>query len=787
MSIGKSIVRVDAYDKVTGRAKYTDDLCDKNALIAKILHADIAHGLVKKIDISDAEKIPGVIKIVTCFDVPKHRFPTAGHPWSNDPAHQDVADRRLLNQHVRYYGDDIAAVVAKDELTAKKALEAMRVEYEVYDFVLDPIEAMKEGAPLIHNEDSESEGLFPRKSQEFSDEKKAHNVLGHSEIHRGDVAQAIREKGLIRVEGWYRTPMVQHCHIENHICYAEEEAGKIKIVSSTQIPHIVRRVVGQALGRPWGDIRIIKPYIGGGFGNKQDALYEPLCAYLCTQVGGRLVKLDVSREETFINNRVRHALIYHIVSYVRKDGTIIAREMQSYSNQGAYASHGHSIAAKGLGAFPQQYPCPNIDAHAYTVYTNLPAAGAMRGYGIPQAMWMNECHIDDIARALNRDPVEYREQVIMAKGYVDPFSKNENYYDSYRECLKKGMEVTDYIQKRENYRNQRGPIRRGIGVATFWYNTAVWPIALETSSCRMVLNQDGSVGLELAETEIGQGADTAFTQMAAEVLGVDDECVHIRSFQDTDTTPFGTGAYASRQTYIAGFSIRQTGLQLKEKLLKHAQELTRMPAFNLDIKNGVIIRTTDQRALMSLEELSMQVLYSTTLSAHITAESTYQTKTNAYSFGCTFCEVEVDIPLCRIKILRMVNIHDCGKLINPQLAQAQVHGGMSMALGFGLSEELLFDQKTGRPLNNNLLDYKLLTSADHPELEVHFIENPEPTSAFGTKSLGEPPTCSGAPAIRNALLNATGVAINDGPLSPGRLFDAFKEHHLFEEVASCTI
>lgn len=787
MSIGKSIVRVDAYDKVTGRAKYTDDLCDKNAYIAKILHADIAHGMVQKIDVREAEKIPGVIKIVTCFDVPERPFPTAGHPWSNDPEHQDVADRLLLNRHVRYYGDDIAAVVARDEITAKRALKAIRVSYDVYDAVFDPIEAMQDGAPIIHQKEDNPDGLFPRHSQKFSEEKEKPNVLGHSEIHRGNVAEAIREEGLVRVEGWYRTPVVQHCHIENHICYAQEESGKIKIVSSTQIPHIVRRVVGQALGKPWGDIRIIKPYIGGGFGNKQDALYEPLCAFLSMQIGGRPVKLDVSREETFVNNRVRHAITYHIISYVRKDGTLVAREMNAYSNQGAYASHGHSIAAKGLGAFPQQYPCPNIDAHAYTVYTNLPAAGAMRGYGIPQAMWMNECHIDDIARALNRDPVEYREQVIMPKGYVDPFSKNENYYDSYRECLRKGMELTNYLKKRASYRDQKGPLRRGIGVATFWYNTAVWPIALETSSCRMILNQDGSIGLELAETEIGQGADTAFTQMAAEVLGVHHSRIHIRSFQDTDSTPFGTGAYASRQTYIAGFSIRQTGLLLKEKILKHAEELTRMPAFNLDIKNGTVIRTTDQRALISLEELAMQVLYSATRSVHLTAESTYHTKTNAYSFGCTFCEIEVDIPLCQIKVLRMVNIHDCGKLINPQLAEAQVHGGMSMALGFGLSEELRFDPETGRPYNNNFLDYKILTSADHPNLEAYFIENPEPTSAFGTKSLGEPPTCSGAPAIRNALLNATGVAVNDGPLSPNRLYEAFKAHHLFEEVRSCTI
>lgn len=757
--VGKSVTRVDALEKVTGRAKYTEDLCDKSAYIARVLHADIAHGIVRSVDTSEAQKLPGVVKIVTCFDVPKYYFPTAGHPWSTDPAHQDVKDRLLLTEHVRFYGDDVAAVVAENEVAAAQALRLIKVEYDPLPFVLDVQKAMEEDAPQLHEN-------YPG------------NVLKHTSIHKGDFEKAKEEPGLIKVEGWYQTPTVQHCHIENFICYAYMEQGRYVIVSSTQIPHICRRVVGQALGIPWGNVRVIKPYIGGGFGNKQDILYEPLCAYLSQTVGGRLVKLDVSREETFVCNRVRHAIRTHLISYVRPNGEIAARKAECFSDQGAYASHGHSIGAKALGSFPQLYPCENFEGDVYTVFTNKPVSGAMRGYGIPQAMFAMESHTDDIAVKLGIPPYEYRWKYLMPKGYTDGFSKNVNYYDTFRECMEKGSVSVDYERKRREYAQQTGDIRKGIGMATFWYNTGVWPISLETSSCRMVMNQDGSIQVQVGETEIGQGADTAFAQMAAETLGIPFDMVHVMTMQDTDITPFGLGAYASRQTYMAGFSIRQTAELLKSHVLDTAVEMTRQMKENLDIIDGNIVRATDGSVLMSLGELATEKLYSLTNCGHLTAESTYQIKNNAYSFGCTFAEVEVDIPGCRATLTNIVNVHDCGRLINPALAEAQVHGGMSMGIGFGLSEELKFDEKTGKPLNNNLLDYKMATFEDHPDLHGEFVENYEPTSAYGTKALGEPPVCSVAPAIRNAILNATGSGLNELPLNPHRLFAKFREDGL---------
>ena len=763
MNVGKSVARVDAYDKATGRAKYTDDRCDKSALITRVVRSTIANGYVKSVDTSAAEKVPGVVRIFTCFDVPDIKFPTAGHPWSVEEAHQDVADRRLLNRHVRYYGDDVVAIVAENEVAASQAAHLIKIEYEELPFVLDPIKAMADGAPVLHNE-------YPN------------NVLRHSDIRIGDYQEAIKEPGLLCVDKWYHVPTVQHCHIENHVAYAYEEAGKIVIVSSTQIPHIVRRTVGQALGISWGRVRVVKPYIGGGFGNKQDTLYEPLVAWLSMQLGGRLVKIDIPREDTFVSNRVRHAMHIHLISWLRPDGTFVARKVELYSDQGAYASHGHSIVAKAMGSFPQLYPCPNMECDAYTVFTNKSVAGAMRGYGMPQASFAHECHIEDICKLLGVDSLQWRRDHIMPVGYVDGFSKNENYFDSFNQCFDKAVAYMDYNRKHKEYENQTGPIRKGIGIAPFWYNTAVWPISLEHSSCRMVLNQDGSIQVQVGETEIGQGADTAYAQMAADVIGIKDyRDVHVISCQDTDVTPFGLGAYASRQTYVVGFSITQTGNILKEKILTYANELTRVAIANLDIIDSNIVRTTDGRILMPLSELATTAFYSLSHSEHITAESTYHIKNNAYSFGCCCAEVTVDIPMCKVTLDKIINVHDCGKLINPQLAEAQVHGGMSMGIGYALSEQLLFDEKTGKPLNNNLLDYKLSSVMDHPHLEAQFVENPEPTSPFGTKALGEPPACPVAPAIRNAILNATGVAIDTAPMTPHVLFARFTEEGLIND------
>ena len=761
MGVGNNMVRVDAIEKVTGGAKYTADLEPKGLLVAKVVRSTIANGVVKSFDLEAALAVPGVVKIVTCFDVPDIQFPTPGHPWSVETAHQDIADRKLLNTRVRVYGDDIAAVIAEDEIAASRAARLVKVEYEEYEPMLTVEAAMAEGATVLH-------------------EEKPGHVIAHSSfvVGEGTYQEAVEGEDVTEIDHVYATQSVQHCHIETPISFAYMEKGRIVVTTSTQIPHIVRRVISQALGIPAGEIRVIKPYIGGGFGNKQDVLYEPLNAFLCTQVGGRGVRMEISREETLACTRVRHAIKLHVKAAVRKDGTLVARKLEAYSNQGGYASHAHAIVANTSNEFKQIYHDEKtLESDAYTVYTNITTGGAMRGYGIPQAAFAAECMADDLAVAVHMDPLEFRMKNCMPEGYVDPHTHVACNTYGLKECMEKGRNYIHWDEKRKEYENQTGPVRKGIGMAIFCYKTGVYPISLETASCRMVLNQDGSMQLQMGATEIGQGADTVFTQMAAETTGITEDKVHILSTQDTDITPFDTGAYASRQTYVSGMAVKKAGLIFKDRILDYAAYMLDKEKDTMDIQNNVVVDKESREKLLDMAELATTAFYSLDRSIHITAEATSHCKDNTFATGACFAEVEVDMPLGKVKVTNIVNVHDSGTLINPKLAEAQVHGGMSMGLGYALSEELLFD-KSGRPLNDNLLDYKLPTSMDTPDLHVQFVELDDPTGPFGNKALGEPPAIPVAPAIRNAVLNATGVAVDSLPLDPQKLVAHFKAAEL---------
>ena len=501
---------------------------------------------------------------------------------------------------------------------------------------------------------------------------------------------------------------------------------------------------------------------------------------------------------------MRHAFTWKIKGAVREDGTLVARKYEAYSNQGAYASHAHAIAANAANIFKQLYQDEKVlESDSYTVYTNLMTGGAMRGYGIPQGDFVTECVADDLARAVGMDPLEFRLKNCVKEGYKDPHLGIAFHSYGLKACIEKGREYIRWEEKRKAYENQSGPVRRGVGMAIFNYKTGVYPISLETSSCRMVLNQDGSMQLFMGATEIGQGADTVFTQMAAEITGITEDRIHIETVQDTDTTPFDTGAYASRQTYVSGKAVKKTGELFKQRILEYAAFKLKLPCGDmplgegknaeagagaseaaeacaessawkrLDIKENQVIDKASGEVLLSLAALAEEALYSLEKSVHITAETTSHCKENSFASGVCFAEVEVDMPVGKIRILDIINVHDSGKLINPSLAKAQVHGGMSMGIGYALSEELLVDEKTGRPLNANLLDYKIPTAMDTPDLHTDFVEMDDPTGPFGNKALGEPPTIPVAPAIRNAVLHATGIAYDSLPLSPQKLVERF--------------
>lgn len=804
--VGQELKRVDAYGKVTGEAKYTADLEPRDILHGKVVHATIANGRVKSFDLTEAMKVPGVVKIVTCFDAPDCQFPTAGHPWSVESKHQDICDRRVLNERVRLYGDDIAAVVAENEVAAAQAARLIKVEYEEYEPIVTVEAAMAEGATPLHP-DLRKDNVIVH----------SHMTMGDSDFTFDKGILAARElypgEELIAVEEEYDTPRISHCHIELPVSWAYVDTnGKVTVVCSTQIPHIVRRCTAQALGIPVGQVRIIKPYIGGGFGNKQDVLYEPLNAFLSMSVGGRPVRLEISREETISGTRTRHAIKGKCKGLMTKDGRILARKIDAFANNGAYASHGHAICANCGNVFKDLYRDElGCEVDCWTVYTSSPTAGAMRGYGIPQAVWFAECLTDDLADRIGMDPCEFRLKNCMEEGFVDPANGITFHSYGLKRCIEEGKAYIRWDEKWKQYRNQTGPVRKGVGMAIFCYKTGVHPISLETSSARMVLNQDGSMQLCMGATEIGQGADTVFSQMASETTGISFDKVYIVSTQDTDTTPFDTGAYASRQTYVSGMACKKCGEELRGKILEYAaymlnHDLTDLSKTvyadqvkeaagrlrealglgadedvtveMLDIVDSKVVVSGGDPVLFDVAVVADTAFYSLDRSVHITAEVTNHCKDNTFSSGCCFVEVEVDMPLGLVTVKDIVNVHDSGVLINPKTAAAQVHGGMSMGLGYGLSEELLVDEKTGKTLNNNLLDYKIPTAMDTPELNVRFIQLDDPTGPYGNKSLGEPPAIPVAPAIRNAILNATGVHMNMTPMTAQRLIAKFKEKGL---------
>lgn len=754
--LGKPINRYDAVAKVTGKAKYAGDFKEADMLVGKVLRSTIAHGIVKKIDTSKAKALPGVEAVITFEDVPDTKFPTAGHPHSLEKSHQDIPDRNILTKHVRYYGDEIAAVVAVDNIVATRALDLIEVEYEELPVILTVEDAKAEGAPEIH------EGV-------------KNNLVAQKHWEFGDVEAGFAEADYV-IEDEFETQVVQHCQMEPQVSYAYiDPYDRLTIVSSTQIPHVCRRVLNQAFGISFGKIRVIKPFIGGGFGVKQDVVNEPINAAMTMAVGGRPVRLEYGREESMSTTRVRHGVKYKIKTGVNKDGEMIARHLSVVTAKGAYASHGLSPIAKQGTVFLQTYPAKAVKFDAESYYSNTPAAGAMRAYGIPQIGYSMESHMDNIAKKIGMDPIELRRKNLLKLGDRDPLTKLEIESCGIRECMDRGKTLIRWDEKIEKYKNQSGLKRRGVGMAAFTYGSGTYPVGLEVAGCRITMRQDGTIQMGVGATEIGQGADTVFSQMAAEILTLTPDQVYLESTTDTDTSPFDTGAYASRQTYVSGGAVKKAALEIKEKLLLSASTRRNILKTELDLADGYVVYKDTGAKVISIPDLAMESYYDRETSAPITADVYHQTKSNALSMGVTFVEVEVDMQTGKIEIIEIYNVHDAGRIMNHQLAEGQVHGGMSMGLGYALTEEMKFHEKTGKPLNNNLLDYKLPTMMDTPDFGVEFVETYDPTGPFGNKSLGEPPAISQAPAIRNAVLNATGIAFNCIPMNPQRVFEKLSE------------
>lgn len=743
--VGKNINRIDGFAKVTGQAKYVGDMNMPGMLYGKILRSTVAHAIIDKIDTEKASQLKGVHAILTYENVPQNRYTSTGHPYPDDTP----LDTMVLDRKVRFVGDAVAAVAADTPEIAEKALELIEIEYRELPGIFDPEEALKGKAVEIH------EGTG--------------NIAGQSGYEFGDVTAGF-EKADFVFEEEFKTPIVQHCPMETHISIAYiDENNRLVIHSSTQIPHTLRRLVSQAIGLPISKIRVIMACVGGGFGSKQDLCQEAINALLAFQ-SRRPVLLEYSREEDMVSSRTRHATTIKLKTGVQKDGRIIARSMTLLSNTGAYSSHGHSVALNMGGQFATLYSTDNIMFEAKTVYTNLPIAGAMRAYGIPQLNFAIESHMDNIARKLNLDPIVFRRKNICKVGDIDPVNRIEIKSCGLEEAITLGEKLTQWREKRSVYASQNSGshLKRGIGMACFSYACCCYPGIEEVASARVMIGEDAAVSLFLGSAEIGQGSDTIFAQIVAEELGVSVDNINVIA-GDTDVCPFDLGAYASRQAYVTGTAVKKAAALCKRDLLCGASKFLGVSDASLTLKDNWVMDEAGNK-LMSIAELSKRMHYNLEAPTMIAHDAHFSPQENAITFGATFAEIEVDVDTGKIQVKKIWSILDAGKILNPKLAEGQVHGGISMGVGYALSEELLYDYTTGKILNNNLLDYKLLTALDMPAMEVHFIETNDPTSPFGNKSLGEPPTISVAPAIRNAVLNALGMEFNELPLRPEKVF-----------------
>ena len=772
MGIKQNVKRIDGLMKVTGQAKYVEDLVPKDALHVKIVHSTIANGLVKKIDSEQALQMPGVEMVLTCFDVPNNFFATAGHPLSLDPKHADIKDKLILENRVRYYGDDVAAVVADTPLHALLAAEKVQVEYEEFLPMMTPEVAIGNSC-ILHE--------F-RSNNELARMDFTIDCNGNVSFYTADFSVENEIAGKADMVGdHYSVPAVHACHLENNGCFAYMEGTKMIVVSCNQVPHTLRRNVAEAINMPIGSVKIIKPFIGGGFGNKQDTMYEPLVALISKRLGGRPVSLQLTREETFINTRTRHAFDMDMFTEVDYDGSILRKGLRINSNGGAYAAHGHAVAAYAITNNFQTYTTKGEQiGESSTAYTTRPSAAAMRGYGIPQLAFAMESQMDDIALSHGWDPIDFRMQNAMTNDFIDPFDKFAVKSNGARACMQKAREMSGWDEKRRTYTEfnlSSKEIKKGIGMALFSYKTGVYPLQIENGACRIMMNEDGTATIQVGATELGQGSDTIFCQIVSEITTIPENRLTLISSQDTDISPYDNGAYASRQTYVSGGAVKKAAEILKEKLIDRAAMILGIPAEGLKLVNEKVV-TPDGQERMSIAAICSHMNFvndQRTLTEHITSEATYTAHNICFSYGVSIIDLEVDVPIGKVRINKVYSVHDSGQIINPQLAAAQLHGGVGMGIGYALGEQMIFDEKTGRPLNNNFLDYKIPTSMDVPEIETAFIETYEPSGPFGNKGLAEPPLIPQAPSIRNAILHATGVKLYALPMNPQNLVHVFRK------------
>ena len=742
--VGKDVPKQDGPNLVTGKPVYTADWSPTGLLHLKVLRSPYPHARIKNIDTSKAEALKGVEAVFTYKDVPRKAYSTAGH---GAPV-PDPFDHYLLDNKVRFIGDRVAAVVAETEAIAARACELIEVDYEILPHVIDPVEAIK-GETVIHDE--------PESSQIHD---AAHNIAGEIVLAKGDLASGFAEADLI-VENTYTLPAVQHVHLEPHVSITWfDEDGTLVVRSSTQVPFHCQRLLSELFDLPKEKIRVYKPQLGGGFGNKQEILTEDLCV-LATLKTGKPVQWRFTREEEFTASNSRHSMKIRLKTGVKKYGTIVAQEMEAISNTGAYGNHGETVTFL-TGCFPLGlYRCPNQSYKGLVVYTNIMPAGAFRGYGATQGTFAMESQLDEIAVKLNLDPIKLRQHNLITAEDEILIGREEHFHiiGSYAldECIEKVTQALAYQPGK--YPEMTGHIRRGVGFAATMQASGLAKIHL--ASVQISLMPEGRYELRTGSVDVGTGSDTSLRQIAAQVLGTTVEKIDIHT-ADTHNTPFDAGSYASATAFITGQAVNLAAQKLRSLLLKTASQTMEVDPEELELDEAKIHSASGKITLPELVQ---------TASEPLSVELEHTSDRASLTFAFLGAEVEVDTETGRITVLRCAEAIDIGKAINPRICRGQATGGLVMGLGYALNEELRFDER-GKILNSCLRTYRIPAASDVPPMEVFLIEKADPYGPFGAKGIGEIGTNCAAPAIANAVANATGVRLRQLPMIPERVWMA---------------
>ncbi len=753
--VGKRLPKLDAPDKATGRALYTDDMTLPNMIYGKLLFSPVAHAKIKSINTDKARELPGVKVILTGADVPDITYGTS-------PARYD--ENVLAQDKVRFVGDVVAAVAAIDEETCYKALDLIGVEYEELPAVFDPIEAMKEGAPRL-----------------FED-KYENNINTRVDHHFGDIEKGFAEADYVKEARFvgnrtYQNPMEPHCAIAEW-----DRHGRVTLHTSTQVVHYVHHQLSRVLGLPLGNIRVVMTNCGGGFGAKAATNMLEILSILMAKKAGCPVKMRFNRKEMYLYGRGRHKQYIDLKIGVRKDGTITAVKQKVVLEGGAYSSFGIISTYYAGSMLPTLYKMPNYKYDGFRVNTNLPPCGAMRGHGCPHPRFAFESLLSMLADDIGMDHIDIR-----LKNAMTPETHTCNDLDihscEFKACLKEVRQKSDWDNKKGKL-----PPGRGIGIGCGGFvSGAGYPIyrsQFPHSNAIIKVEEDGSRAvLFVGDADIGQGSDTVLAQAAAEAMGITLDRISMVS-ADSAITPLGFGAYSSRVTLMGGNASKRAGDEVKKQIISMAAELINVDEKKLDTKNNKVFVMDDPQNFMTWEE---------TAAAHFSKKGPLVGKGHysppkglggkykgaavgtspAYSFSASVCEVEIDLETGKVKVLNFWDAHDCGTAINPLAVEGQVEGAVIMGMSETLFEDELFDEK-GKMKNADLHNYLIATSADMPKISSTIVDSYEPEGPFGAKEVGEGATLPVLGAVANAIADAIGIRIFELPITPEKILSAIK-------------